>query len=184
MRTAGVRTVERTAALFTLAGAITRKVEEQKARLGALDFDDLIAKTLTLLRRGDTAWILYKLDRGIDHVLLDGAQDTNPAQWEILRLITAEFTAGRGARGEKVRTLFAVGDPKQSIYGFQGAEPREFERSRRQWRDKVGAAELAFADVRLTLSFRSAKAVLSAVDATFSVERHFRAMWPDAPDEG
>ena len=170
------RTVERTAALFTLAGAITRKVEEQKARLGALDFDDLIAKTLTLLRRGDTAWILYKLDRGIDHVLLDEAQDTNPAQWEILRLITAEFTAGRGARGEKVRTLFAVGDPKQSIYGFQGAEPREFERSRRQWRDKVGAAELAFADVRLTLSFRSAKAVLSAVDATFSVERHFRGL--------
>jgi ATP-dependent helicase/nuclease subunit A len=175
-RRRAARTVERTGALFTLAGAITRKVADQKARLGALDFDDLIAKTVTLLRRGDTAWILYKLDRGIDHVLLDEAQDTNPAQWEILRLITAEFTAGGGARGTKVRTLFAVGDPKQSIYGFQGAEPREFERSRRLWRDKVGAAELAFADVRLTLSFRSAKAVLSAVDATFSVERHFRGL--------
>ncbi|MDQ4136804.1 MAG: UvrD-helicase domain-containing protein, partial [Pseudomonadota bacterium] len=168
--------VERTAALFTLAGAITRKVEEQKARLGALDFDDLIDKTLSLLRRGDTEWVLYKLDRGIDHVLLDEAQDTNPAQWEILRLITAEFTAGLGARGGKVRTLFAVGDPKQSIYGFQGAEPREFEYSRRLWMERVGAAELAFADVRLTLSFRSAKAVLSAVDATFSVERHFRGL--------
>src|SRR5215207_84955 len=104
------RAVERTAALFTLAEAINRKVEEQKARLGALDFDDLIDKTLSLLRRGDTEWVLYKLDRGIDHVLLDEAQDTNPAQWEILRLNTAEFTAGDGARGGKVRTLFAVGD--------------------------------------------------------------------------
>lgn len=170
------RSVERTHALFTLANAITRKVEHEKARLGALDFDDLVDKTLNLLRRGETAWVLYKLDRGIDHVLVDEAQDTNPAQWEILRLITADFTAGFGARGTKMRTLFAVGDPKQSIYGFQGAEPREFEVSRRLWRDKVGAAKLHFHDVRLTLSFRSAKAVLSAVDATFSVERHFRGL--------
>jgi ATP-dependent helicase/nuclease subunit A len=175
-RLRAARTLDRTAALFTLAQAIHRKVEAHKARLGALDFDDLITKTLELLRRGDTGWVLYKLDRGIDHVLVDEAQDTNPEQWEILRIITADFTAGHGARGDKVRTLFAVGDPKQSIYGFQGAEPREFEVSRRLWAQKVGAAKLHFEDVRLTLSFRSTKAVLSAVDATFAVESHFKGL--------
>ena len=104
-----------------------RRVEHAKGRFGALDFQDLIDKTLALLSRGDAAWVLYKLDRGIDHVLIDEAQDTNPEQWEILHRITADFTAGFGARGGRVRTLFAVGDPKQSIFGFQGAAPRKFE---------------------------------------------------------
>ena len=121
------RAAERTSALFTLAAEIHARVEQAKMRLGALDFQDLIDKTLALLSRGDTAWVLYKLDRGIDHVLIDEAQDTNPEQWEILRKITEDFTAGAGARGERVRTLFAVGDPKQSIYGFQGAAPQQFE---------------------------------------------------------
>ena len=93
------RAAERTTALFTLAHEINRRVEQHKARLGALDFSDLIHKTLGLLSRGDGEWVLYKLDRGIDHVLIDEAQDTNPEQWEILRLITADFTAGFGARG-------------------------------------------------------------------------------------
>ncbi|MBF9233223.1 double-strand break repair helicase AddA [Microvirga alba] len=170
------RAVERTAALFTLAAAISRHVDAAKARLGALDFQDLIDKTLHLLSRGDAAWVLYKLDRGIDHVLVDEAQDTNPEQWEILRRITEDFTAGFGAGGARVRTLFAVGDPKQSIYGFQGAAPQEFESSRQVWARKVGEAELAFEDVRLTVSFRSTRAVLSAVDATFAVERHFKGL--------
>src|SRR3712207_3119031 len=79
------RAAERTGALFTLAAEIHARVEQAKMRLGALDFQDLIDKTLALLSRGDTAWVLYKLDRGIDHVLIDEAQDTNPEQWEILR---------------------------------------------------------------------------------------------------
>lgn len=170
------RAVERTEALFTIAGEIGRRVEAIKARLGALDFHDLIAKTLALLSRGDAAWILYKLDRGIDHVLVDEAQDTNPEQWEILRLITADFTAGLGAGSDRGRTLFAVGDPKQSIYSFQGAAPQEFEVSRRRWAKAVGEAELAFEDVRLDLSFRSCKAVLSAVDAVFRLPEHFRGL--------
>ena len=170
------RAAERTTALFTLAHEINRRVEQHKARLGALDFSDLIHKTLGLLSRGDGEWVLYKLDRGIDHVLIDEAQDTNPEQWEILRLITADFTAGFGARGPRVRTLFAVGDPKQSIYSFQGAVPQEFETSRQFWLKKIVQAELKFEDVRLTVSFRSAKAVLSAVDATFAVPQHFKGL--------
>jgi ATP-dependent helicase/nuclease subunit A len=170
------RAVERTNALFTLAGAIVAQAERTKARLGALDFHDLIAKTLALLSRDGAQWVLYKLDRGIDHVLVDEAQDTNPDQWRILRLITDEFASGMGARGGVVRTLFAVGDPKQSIYGFQGAAPQEFETSRRHWAERLGAAKLVFEDVRLDLSFRSATAILTAVDATFSVEAHFRGL--------
>ena len=175
-RRKAVCAIERTGALFRLAGEINRRVVAAKARLGALDFDDLIEKTLALLRRGDGDWVLYKLDRGIDHVLVDEAQDTNPAQWEILKLITTDFTAGRGARGERIRTVFAVGDPKQSIYGFQGAAPREFEVSRRWWAERASAVDLTFEDVRLTLSFRSARALLSAVDATFQVAEHFRGL--------
>ena len=175
-RQKAARAAERTGALFTLAAEIHARVEQAKMRLGALDFQDLIDKTLQLLNRGDAAWVLYKLDRGIDHVLIDEAQDTNPEQWEILRRITEDFTAGHGAGSRRVRTLFAVGDPKQSIYGFQGAAPQEFETTRRSWSQKVKDARLHFEDVSLTMSFRSAKAVLSAVDATFAVEAHFKGL--------
>jgi ATP-dependent helicase/nuclease subunit A len=175
-RRRAAQAVERTAALFTLAGEIHARVERTKAARGALDFQDLIVKTLAVLSRGGSEWILYKLDRGIDHVLVDEAQDTNPDQWDILRRITEDFTAGAGARGQQIRTLFAVGDPKQSIFGFQGAAPREFEVNRRHWESKVGRATLDFHDVRLELSFRSGEAILSAVDATFAIETHFRGL--------
>ena len=175
-RLKGAEAMERTEALYRLAGAIVKRVEVRKQRLGALDFDDLIAKTLALLSRGDGAWVLYKLDRGIDHVLVDEAQDTNPDQWKILRHVTEDFWAGSGARERRIRTLFAVGDPKQSIYGFQGAEPREFEESRRFWKDRAAGARLAFESVTLNLSFRSAAGVLSAVDETFRHPAHFKGL--------
>ncbi|ACL56600.1 double-strand break repair helicase AddA [Methylobacterium nodulans] len=176
-RLKAARAHARTCALFTLAAEIHRRVELQKARLGALDFDDLIHKTLDLLTRVDSAWVLYKLDRGIDHVLIDEAQDTNPEQWEILRRITEDFCAGAGARsGEMPRTRFAVGDPKQSIYSFQGAAPEEFETTRQAWRKAALGAGLTFEDVGLTLSFRSARGVLRGVDATFALAEHFRGL--------
>ncbi|MGU3536660.1 double-strand break repair helicase AddA [Methylobacterium sp. A54F] len=171
----GARAHARTLALFTLAAEIHRRIEAQKARLGALDFDDLIHKTLDLLSRVGASWVLYKLDRGVDHVLIDEAQDTNPHQWEILRRITSEFAAGEGAR-PGLRTRFAVGDPKQSIYSFQGADPREFAATQRQWTAEARGAGLAFADVRLNLSFRSTNGVLRAVDATFGIAEHHRGL--------
>ncbi|MFE1599360.1 double-strand break repair helicase AddA [Methylobacterium sp. ID0610] len=176
-RLKAARAYARTCALFTLGAEIHRRVELQKARLGALDFDDLIHKTLDLLTRVDSAWVLYKLDRGVDHVLIDEAQDTNPEQWEILRRITEDFCAGEGARiGDLPRTRFAVGDPKQSIYSFQGAAPEQFETTRQAWRRAALGAGLAFEDVGLTLSFRSAKGVLRGVDATFALAEHFRGL--------
>ncbi|MDB5592763.1 double-strand break repair helicase AddA, partial [Enterovirga sp.] len=168
--------LDRTVALYRLAGAVRDKIRAAKRRMGALDFDDLITKTLALFGRGHAAWVLYRLDRGIDHVLVDEAQDTNPEQWRILQHLTEEFTAGHGRPSRGLRTVFAVGDPKQSIYSFQGADPRLFEDSRRFWRARHDAARLRFVDVRLDLSFRSAPAILHAVDHTFAVAAHFRGL--------
>ena len=123
--------MQRTSALFTWRRKSCARVEHAKGRCGALDFQDLIDKTLALLSRGDAAWVLYKLDRGIDHVLIDEAQDTNPEQWEILRRHHRGFHRRRRRARRALRTLFAVGDPKQSIYGFQGAAPRNSRRAAR-----------------------------------------------------
>ncbi len=168
--------LERTDALFRLMERIGARYEAAKNRLGMLDFDDMIRRALAMLERGDAAWVLYKLDRGIDHVLIDEAQDTNPEQWRILRRLTGDFSAGFGAAGERRRTVFAVGDPQQSLYGFQGAAPQEFEASGKDWSRRIRAAQQAFASVNLTLSFRSTLAVLSAVDATFHLPENYSGL--------
>ena len=184
MRLHAAETVERTEALFVLAAAMRTRTLELKRRLGALDFVDLIRKVLDLLDRGGAPWVLYKLDRGIDHVLVDEAQDTNADQWRILQRLTEEFTAGAGRPVRGVRTIFAVGDPKQSIYSFQGADPRLLEESRRHWERLHSAARLTFDDIRLDLSFRSASTVLRAVDHTFKVEAHYRGLSSGDPAIG
>ena len=182
---AAAETLERTDALWRLADAVRIEIEAEKARLGALDFADLVRRTLRLLSSAEAAaWVLYKLDRGIDHVLVDEAQDTNADQWDILRRLTEEFSAGAGRPVPAPRTVFAVGDPKQSIYSFQGADPRLFEDGRRTWRRRNEEAGLDFADVRLTLSFRSAAAILQAVDLTFAVPAHRAGLSFDGEDRG
>ncbi len=113
-------------------GSATRCCDayERRKRLhGLLDYDDLITKSLELLRRpGVAPWVLFKLDGGLDHILIDEAQDTNPEQWDIVAALAAEFFAGEGSAGDRVRTVFAVGDAKQSIYSFQRADPRRLHR--------------------------------------------------------
>ncbi|MDP3546445.1 MAG: double-strand break repair helicase AddA [Phreatobacter sp.] len=156
-----------TAALLTLAQAICSRVEREKAARGALDFSDLIARTRDLFRNISARWILYKLDQGIDHVLVDEAQDTSPDQWDIVEALVDEFTSGDGARGV-ARTLFVVGDEKQSIYSFQGAEPRQFGTLRSRFAARFLKAARPFEkDIRLNFSFRSTEAVLTAVDRVF-----------------
>ena len=162
------RAVELTAAAMHIGAAILHAYDRAKAQAGALDYDDLIAHTEALLARPDIApWILYKLDHRIDHVLVDEAQDTNPAQWRIIEALTAEFFAGEGAR-EKVRSVFAVGDVKQSIFAFQGADPRAFVTARRRVADSAEAAGCIFREVALERSFRSTRAVLGLVDSVFA----------------
>jgi ATP-dependent helicase/nuclease subunit A len=154
------------AALVTVAFEVLKRFEQEKARRGLVDYDDLIDKTLELLRNVDAAWVHYKLDLGIDHLLIDEAQDTSSKQWEIVQRLVAEFTAGAGSRGVK-RTIFAVGDEKQSIYSFQNAAPREFAAIGRTFARAHANAELPFLFGRLEHSFRSGESVLAAVDTIF-----------------
>ncbi|MBL9058396.1 MAG: UvrD-helicase domain-containing protein, partial [Mangrovicoccus sp.] len=159
---------ERTAALHRFAAVFLPAMAARKAARGWLDFDDLILKTRALLDDpavGD--WVLWKLDGGIDHILVDEAQDTSPVQWDVIRSLAREMVAGQGARAGTDRTIFVVGDRKQSIYSFQGADPEAFDHLRRDF-----AAALAegpgLVERALEHSFRSAPAVLQALDATFA----------------
>ena len=159
-------TRDRSAALVTLTEAVIRRYEAEKIRRGLLDYDDLIEKTRAMLDRVEAAWVHYKLDLGIDHLLIDEAQDTSPEQWDVVAKLTAEFTAGAGARGV-TRSIFAVGDEKQSIFSFQGAAPQKFSEMRDFFRLRFTAAELKWEQVRFLRSFRSTPDVLDAVDAVF-----------------
>ena len=159
--------LERSMALVRLAAEILHRYTILKNYRALLDFDDLITKTRLLLSQASAAWVLYKLDSGIDHILVDEAQDTSPGQWEILQALADEFMAGEGHRNLR-RTFFAVGDEKQSIYSFQGAEPRKFEEMRKHFQTRARDAALSFENVSLNLSFRSAAGILTCVDAIFT----------------
>jgi ATP-dependent helicase/nuclease subunit A len=158
---------DRSAALLIVADAVLTRYAREKERRGLLDYDDLIDKTLALLNSVDATWVHYKLDLGIDHVLIDEAQDTSDKQWQIVRRLTAEFTAGKGAR-ELRRTIFAVGDEKQSIFSFQNAAPKQFALMRRHFESACGAAGLNFIHRKFEHSFRSGESVLAAVDQVFA----------------
>ncbi len=163
-----VRTVAATTALLTVADRVLAEYAKAKKASGALDFDDLVFRTRNLLSRSAMRdWVLYKLDSGIAHILVDEAQDTNPAQWEIVQALAEDFFSGDTAR-TGVRSLFAVGDDKQSIYSFQGAVPAKLAEMRDRFRSDIEGAGLRFAEKPLFLSFRSAQAVLAAVDRVFS----------------
>ncbi len=156
-----------TEAVMELGEAILGAYERLKETRALLDYDDLILLARDLLRRpGVAPWVLYKLDGGLDHILIDEAQDTNPEQWDVIALLADEFFAGEGASAGP-RTVFAVGDVKQSIFGFQRADPNAFLRMREHFRARVEAARRAWHDVPLAHSYRSVPAVLRAVDAIF-----------------
>jgi ATP-dependent helicase/nuclease subunit A len=166
---AGLALIEATGALMRLGDALLRAYERRKRLMGLLDYDDLVQKALDLLRRpGVAPWVLFKLDGGLDHILIDEAQDTNPEQWAIVAALAEEFFAGEGAGGERPRTVFAVGDAKQSIYSFQRADPRAFVEMRAHFQARVTAAKQEWRVVPLEISFRAAAPLLQAVDAVFA----------------
>lgn len=171
---------DRTRALLTIASAVAANYRQEKQARGLLDYDDLIDKTLGMLNDISAGWVHFKLDRGVDHVLIDEAQDTSPRQWDIVERIIADFYAGAGARDNVKRTIFAVGDEKQSIFSFQGAAPREFDNRRRELERRFKAADLAFERVSFTYSFRSGDSVLKAVESTFREQSIFRSITTDA----
>ena len=159
-------TAEASEALMILGQTLMRAYRRLKDRRALLDYGDLIEAAAHLLRgEGNASWVLFKLDGGIDHVLIDEAQDTAPDQWQVIRSLTEEFFAGEGAR-DVPRTVFAVGDVKQSIFSFQGADPASFLASRDWFAARVPKAR--WRPIELKTSFRSTRAVLQAVDQTFA----------------
>jgi ATP-dependent helicase/nuclease subunit A len=164
---------DRSAALHGFAAQLLPRLDALKTRRALLDFDDLVLRVRDMLGTSDVAqWVLFRLDGGIDHILLDEAQDTSPAQWDIVRALAREFAAGHGARPDVTRTLFVVGDPKQSIYSFQGADPDGFAQMGAHFRQTLSAGGGTFQDADLRFSFRSAPAILRAVDAAFTATGH------------
>jgi len=162
--------VESSMALHAFAGIILQRYSETRRVAGALDFDDLILKTKALLegKDGEAQWVLFKLDGGLDHILVDEAQDTSPEQWEIVKALAHEFFSGTGSHDGAPRTIFAVGDEKQSIYSFQGADPKMFAAAGDRFAALARDASLAWRNVELTMSFRTVSPVLAAVDAVFA----------------
>ncbi|MCC1491174.1 double-strand break repair helicase AddA [Cognatishimia sp. F0-27] len=159
---------ERDMRLHAFARAFLPAYEQAKQVRGWLDFDDLITRALHLLSDPVVAeWVLFRLDGGIDHILVDEAQDTSPVQWQVIERLAREFTSGQGANAEKRRTIFVVGDKKQSIYSFQGADPSEFDRMRAEFAARLADSDAPLQNSVLSYSFRSAEPILRLVDTTF-----------------
>lgn len=151
------------------ARAYARAYADAKRSAGVVDFDDLIGRAAALLKTpGMGAWIAYKLDQAVDHILVDEAQDTNQRQWDIVRALADEFWAGAGARSRTARTLFTVGDTKQAIFGFQGTDPQHYLDAREELMGRAKAAERAITQLSLDRSFRSTPPVLDVVDAVLA----------------
>lgn len=173
--------VERSEALLDILGAIVARYEADKRARSLLDFDDLIERAGTLF--GDPnlgLWVRYKLDAQITHILVDESQDTNKEQWDVVRQLAGEFFEGESAV-RKPRTIFAVGDGKQSIYSFQGANPRLFAEAGREFAERAGYVDMRFARVPLTTSFRTLPNVLDAVDRVFADADRAIAVLAEAP---
>ncbi|MFV2034308.1 MAG: double-strand break repair helicase AddA, partial [Halocynthiibacter sp.] len=168
VRRISLYSAQKTLAMHEFASVFLPEYAARKQARGWLDFDDLILKARALLSDPQVAqWVLYRLDGGIDHVLVDEAQDTSPAQWDVIERLVREFTTGQGARAEVERTVFIVGDKKQSIYSFMGADLEGFDRMRAHFGEKLKAARRQFAEMQLEYSFRSAGTLLRLVDTTF-----------------
>ena len=164
---------------LTLAGVYIQAFDRAKAVRGLLDFTDLVSKAQRLLHaREDAAWVLYKLDGGVEHVLLDEAQDTAPEQWDILQALTGDFFAGVGADRSRTRTVFVVGDEKQSIYSFQGAAPERLSQEADRYEALAQGVGHRFARVPLVASWRSTPQVLGFVDAVFEPPPRRAALQP------
>jgi len=168
-----------TLALYRYGAAFWREYERLKTVRGLLDYNDLISHTNRLLMQSDSAqWVAWKLDNGLQHLLIDEAQDTSPPQWHLLRRLVDDFFAGESADNFlshknsdpkapplPQRSLFAVGDFKQSIYSFQGADPRVMNENRGALALKARQAKKDFEDVALSVSFRSSAPILQLVNA-------------------
>jgi len=172
-RLKALATIEATNALLMIGARLSDTYRDLKAARALLDYDDLILRVVNLLSNDLVKWVHFKLDGGIDHILVDEAQDTSPEQWQVIFALAQDFFSGEGAGDDQralPRTVFAVGDQKQSIYSFQGADPAKFTEMQAFFADQAKAAERQWKSVELSLSFRSVWTVLNLVDQVFAPE--------------
>ncbi len=182
-----VKLYQASIALFEIGNAILWKFVQEKQNKNMVDYDDLINITAKLLNgktnkhKGQTAWVLYKLDNGLEHILIDEAQDTSPQQWSVIEPLVNEITANSGSN-DTSRSLFVVGDDKQSIYKFQGADRDEFKHKEKLFEQSFKTAQLPWERIGLDLSFRSAPCILEAVDRVFSFEQAAKGVYDETID--
>jgi ATP-dependent helicase/nuclease subunit A len=157
---------ENTMALFDLSMEFAKTYKQIKQEHNLLDFEDLILYTQKLFSKPDVmGWVLSQLDISLSHILVDEAQDTSPQQWNILRNLAGDFfTEGNDSDN---RSLFVVGDTKQSIYGFQNADPNAFAESREAIAEQIKQNYRTIQEVSLDQSFRSTEPILKTVDYFF-----------------
>lgn len=168
--TANKKMFEDTVALFDLSSAFADEYLTQKRLRNLLDFDDLILYTRKLFSNRETmGWVLSQLDLSLSHILVDEAQDTSPMQWDILRMLAGDFFADGDTAGH-THSMFVVGDTKQSIYGFQGADPNAFATSRAEIASQLENSMRTICEIPLAQSFRSTAPILESVDRFFSDE--------------
>lgn len=181
-----IKTTTLTRDIFLVGQEILQKYQSLKNQQNALDFDDLILRTLDLLQ-GKTKplnglnvapWVRFKMDQGIDHILVDEAQDTNPEQWEIIKALCDDFYDSLNEE-DAPRTVFIVGDEKQSIFRFQRASPEKFQEMHHWFEEKIKSSQHQLSHVDFITSFRSVKSVLSLVDAVFADEKIRQGLGPD-----
>ena len=190
----GARIAADMAAGLRAGQAFSAAYARAKRAAGVADFNDLIDWTRELLGKpGMGDWVRYKLDRQVDHVLVDEAQDTNGAQWEIIERLVEEYFSGSSESESRRRTLFMVGDFKQSIYGFQGTDPERFHEARAKFKQRVAMISAGddlfsyrqraqeFRDLSVAASFRSAQPILDVVDAVIAELGHAELALPEAP---
>jgi ATP-dependent helicase/nuclease subunit A len=160
---------DRLARALLVGKEFSAQYSKAKHAIGAVDFDDLIRRTANLLQNSNMAeWVRFKLDRQIDHILVDEAQDTNQAQWDIISALSSDFFSGLGVDPEKTRTIFSVGDFKQAIYGFQGTAPEKYEEAGAHFAKKVEGSGAELQLLELSQSFRSTAPILDFVNAVIA----------------
>jgi ATP-dependent helicase/nuclease subunit A len=168
-----------TSHLILFSALTLQEYNHLKEKQAFLDYDDLIDYTQKLLSKCDSSWVMYKLDEGIEHLLIDEAQDTNPEQWEIIKTLTSDFFTGQGAKENIIPTIFTVGDEKQSIYSFQRAAPKEFDIMKSYFSRQVKEADQKWEPQNLNISFRSTKSILKLVDEVFSAPNTSKGLGED-----
>lgn len=172
-------TCMKTGLIITLGAQIIEAYTALKQAEQKLDYDDLILLTAKLLEKA-SSWVMFKLDGGIDHVLVDEAQDTSPEQWRIISKLVDDFFDGLSNDDDAVRTLFVVGDEKQSIYSFMQADPAVFHERRNYFKQRILSARRQWDETPLNISFRSTQSVLDLVDRVFDQDDMRSAATGDA----